>query len=112
MTWTQFTDELASVALVEMINWRFINNNFYWNVRFQQCCPSLATDHDADVDAEASTPLDAGAGSSVPVDASVGAEGDPRRDRWHKVALELLATERAYVQVLHLLDQVKLGKTR
>ncbi|KAI9564736.1 hypothetical protein GHT06_008477 [Daphnia sinensis] len=34
------------------------------------------------------------------------AEGDPRRDRAHRVALELLQTERTYVDVLHLLDQV------
>lgn len=34
------------------------------------------------------------------------AEGDPRRDRAHRVALELLHTERTYVDVLHLLDQV------
>lgn len=33
-------------------------------------------------------------------------EGDPRRDRAHRVALELLQTERTYVDVLHLLDQV------
>lgn len=33
-------------------------------------------------------------------------EGDPRRDRAHRVALELLNTERTYVDVLHLLDQV------
>lgn len=37
---------------------------------------------------------------------SVIAEGDPRRDRSHRVALELLNTERTYVDVLHLLDQV------
>lgn len=35
------------------------------------------------------------------------AEGDPRRDRAHRVALELLHTERTYVDVLHLLDQVR-----
>lgn len=35
-------------------------------------------------------------------------EGDPRRDRAHRVALELLHTERTYVDVLHLLDQVYL----
>ncbi|XP_046449862.1 FYVE, RhoGEF and PH domain-containing protein 4-like isoform X3 [Daphnia pulex] len=33
-------------------------------------------------------------------------EGDPRRDRAHRVAIELLHTERTYVDVLHLLDQV------
>jgi hypothetical protein len=33
-------------------------------------------------------------------------EGDPRRDRAHRVALELLHTERTYVDILHLLDQV------
>ena len=37
------------------------------------------------------------------------AEGDPRRDRSHRVALELLSTERTYVDVLHLLDQVRCG---
>lgn len=35
------------------------------------------------------------------------AEGDPRRDRAHRTALELLHTERTYVDVLHLLDQVR-----
>ena len=33
-------------------------------------------------------------------------EGDPRRDRSYRVAMELLHTERTYVGVLHLLDQV------
>ena len=40
--------------------------------------------------------------------ASVVVEGDPRRDRSYRIALELLHTERTYVDILHLLDQVKL----
>ena len=38
--------------------------------------------------------------------ASVVVEGDLRRDRSYRVALELLHTERTYVDILHLLDQV------
>lgn len=38
-------------------------------------------------------------------------EGDPRRDRAHRIALELLHTERTYVDILHLLDQVSWIKT-
>lgn len=34
-------------------------------------------------------------------------EGDPRRDRSYRTAMELLHTERTYVDVLHLLDQVR-----
>lgn len=40
------------------------------------------------------------------VRASVIADCDPRRDRSYRVALELLHTERTYVDVLYLLDQV------
>ena len=36
-------------------------------------------------------------------------EGDPRRDRAHRIALELLHTQRTYVDVWHLLDQVLLN---
>lgn len=33
-------------------------------------------------------------------------EADPRREKAFKIATELLATERSYVAVLHLIDQV------
>lgn len=33
-------------------------------------------------------------------------EADPRREKAFKIAMELLTTERSYVAVLHLIDQV------
>lgn len=33
-------------------------------------------------------------------------EADPRREKAFKIAMELLTTERSYVSVLHLIDQV------
>ena len=38
-------------------------------------------------------------------------EGDPRRDRSYRIAMELLHTERTYVDVLHLLDQVGMASS-
>ena len=33
-------------------------------------------------------------------------EPDPRREKAYRIAMELLTTERSYVAVLHLIDQV------
>jgi hypothetical protein len=33
-------------------------------------------------------------------------EADPRREKAFKIAMELLTTERSYVAILHLIDQV------
>lgn len=62
---------------------------------------------DSATDPEESSRLPADEGSfSDPRASILVVEGDPRRDRAHRVALELLHTERTYVDVLHLLDQV------
>ena len=69
-----------------------------------------ADDSTNEPEEESSSTLPADEGSFTDPRASVlVVEGDPRRDRAHRIALELLHTERTYVDVLHLLDQVLLN---
>jgi hypothetical protein len=39
-------------------------------------------------------------------------EADPRREKAFRIATELLTTERSYVAVLHLIDQVTVHSLR
>lgn len=76
---------------------------------------SLLYQYETEKDEEAADGEEGGDNQATPAasDDGIGprgsvmiAEGDPRRDRAYRVALELLNTERTYVDVLHLLDQV------